>query len=746
MTDEAAKTDSSAPSAPRRKAFTFRALVTGFALVLVIAAVTPINDWLLKNTYMYSQHLAIGVFLFVVVMGAVVNPLLGRLRFQSGEMMVIIGMLLVLGGVASSGLTRTFSPIVAGPAKVLPGSTEFSSFIGENGLVQLPEGAYIGMPGQKLPDINDPEYRYVIEGFHQGLGTKHPSVSHRATVTYQDAAGIEHTQVALAGGTGGEDEVLNLDSPLGRALLGQREGSKIPWEGGTLTVLTVEAPGIPWAIWGRALLVWLPLLGSAIVCFLSMTALVRHQWIHNERLTYPIANVLVQFVQDPLPGKRFSPVFCERAFWVAFAVVSIWLLSHPLNEMGLLPFSVPVEIPLSKSFNVAPYNLGYASWAYLNPTIFFSIVGIAFFLPADISFSVWFCFIFSNVIYAFMQQRGMAVEPDMPSKVSMGGWFVECILIIWIGRIYYWRLLKAAFMRSPDPLIRELRPFTWAFLASACGLVIAMTALGALFSHACIAALCYLGIGLVFGRLVAEAGIPFMQTPVQWGVAGLIYSLTGFAAPMAALIPLTMLAQTLCADGREHLIPFATNAEYLGEKAGLPRRKWSGTLLLVVSIGVVVAGGSMLWCAYANDGYQNLDGWWRFGPFKDTLVPVANAGQGVNPISEGTYWGYAAGAATTAGLGVARLLWAWWPVHPIGFLVLASYPVYKIWFSFFLGWLIKVLVMRYGGMQLYARLKPAAMGLIAGEAVMTGIFLVIGLIAGLFFDYKLPFNARFLPG
>jgi len=746
MTDEPAKTDPTAVATPRGKALSVRALVTGFVLVLLFAAVTPVNDWLLKNTFMYSQHLAIGVFLFVVAMGVVVNPILGRLRFRSGEMLVIIGMLLVLGGVASSGLSRTFPPVIAGPAKVLPGSTELASFIGENGVVQLPEGPYIGMPGQKLPDINDPEYRYVIEGFHQGLGSKHPSVSHRATVTYRDTAGVEHTQVAMAGGSGGQGEVLDLDGPMGRALLGQRAGSEIPWDGGTVSVLSVEAPGIPWGIWGRALLVWLPLLGSAIVCFLAMAALVRHQWVHNERLTYPIANVIVQFVQDPLPGKRFSPVFCQRAFWVAFGVVSAWLLSHPLNELGLLPFKVPVTIPLGNSFDTAPYNLGFASWAYLNPAIFFSIVGIAFFLPADISFSVWFCFIFSNVIYAFLQQRGVAVEVDMPSKISMGGWFVECMLIVWIGRTYYWRLLKAAFMPTTDPMLREMRPFTWAFLLSAAGLVIAMTALGALFSHACIAALCYLGIGLVLGRLVAEAGIPFMQTPMMWNVSGLIYSITGFAAPMAAMIPLTMLAQTLCADAREHLIPFATNAEYLGEKAGVRRLPWTGILLLVVAIGVLISGGSMLWCAYANDGHQNLDSWWRGGPLNGSLIPVANAGAGVNPISEGTYWGYAAGAATTAGLGVARLVWSWWPVHPIGFLVLASYPVYKIWFSFLLGWLIKVLVMRYGGMQLYGRLKPAAMGLIAGEAVMTGVFLVIGLLAGLFFDYKLPFNARFLPG
>jgi hypothetical protein len=85
----------------------------------------------------------------------------------------------------------------------------------------------------------------------------------------------------------------------------------------------------------------------------------------------------------------------------------------------------------------------------------------------------------------------------------------------------------------------------------------------------------------------------------------------------------------------------------------------------------------------------------------------------------------------TAGLGVARLLLSWWPIHPLGFLVAASYPTYQIWFSFFLAWLAKALVMRYGGMQLYKTLKPAAYGLIAAEAVVAGGFLVVALICGM---------------
>src|SRR5690606_29504071 len=138
--------------------------------------------------------------------------------------------------------------------------------------------------------------------------------------------------------------------------------------------------------------------------------------------------------------------------------------------------------------------------------------------------------------------------------------------------------------------------------------------------------------------------------------------------------------------------------------------------------------------------------WWRTGPFMSSLGPPAVAVEGGEPISASTYASYAAGAAVTGGLGIARLAWSWWPIHPIGILVLASWPVYRMWFAFFLGWLGKVLVMRYGVVQWYGRFNPVAYGLIAEEAFIAGSHVVLRLLAGLLFEAKLRSNTRFLAG
>jgi hypothetical protein len=64
-----------------------------------------------------------------------------------------------------------------------------------------------------------------------------------------------------------------------------------------------------------------------------------------------------------------------------------------------------------------------------------------------------------------------------------------------------------------------------------------------------------------------------------------------------------------------------------------------------------------------------------------------------------------------------RRIWVSCPIHPIGLVVAVSWPVYVVWGSLMLGWLAKWLSMRYGGVGLYRRLKPVAIGLILGDVL-----------------------------
>ena len=58
-----------------------------------------------------------------------------------------------------------------------------------------------------------------------------------------------------------------------------------------------------------------------------------------------------------------------------------------------------------------------------------------------------------------------------------------------------------------------------------------------------------------------------------------------------------------------------------------------------------------------------------------------------------------AGGLTMLVLVICYHRFYWWPIHPIGYLTAYSSGMDVLWFSFFAGWLVNALSMRYGGDQ-----------------------------------------------
>jgi len=93
-------------------------------------------------------------------------------------------------------------------------------------------------------------------------------------------------------------------------------------------------------------------------------------------------------------------------------------------------------------------------------------------------------------------------------------------------------------------------------------------------------------------------------------------------------------------------------------------------------------------------------------------------------------------ALMAIGAGVMWLLTSlqhrlsWWPLHPLGFAAAPTQPVQDLWFSIFIGWVLKLLTVRYGGYHLYQRLLPVVMGLILGQSLGCAGWLIVDGILG----------------
>ena len=84
---------------------------------------------------------------------------------------------------------------------------------------------------------------------------------------------------------------------------------------------------------------------------------------------------------------------------------------------------------------------------------------------------------------------------------------------------------------------------------------------------------------------------------------------------------------------------------------------------------------------------------------------------------------------------MAGLMWVrhqvlWWPLSPLGYLISANWKTSHIYASVFLAWFLKLVILRYGGPKLYRSLRPFFLGLILGEIVAAGVWLVIDYFTG----------------
>ena len=78
------------------------------------------------------------------------------------------------------------------------------------------------------------------------------------------------------------------------------------------------------------------------------------------------------------------------------------------------------------------------------------------------------------------------------------------------------------------------------------------------------------------------------------------------------------------------------------------------------------------------------------------------------------------GAGLAALLSFAQHRLAGWPLHPVGLAVALTNTVRGDWFGIFLAWLVKSILISYGGVILYRKVRPLFLGFIMGACVGVG--------------------------
>ena len=496
---------------------------------------------------------------------------------------------------------------------------------------------------------------------------------------------------------------------------------------------TSGPPVIPWDIWLAPLVRWLAFYASLYLTLISALVILRRQWTEHERLVYPLVQVPLAMLQDDAKGSLVKPFFKNGIMWCGFAIPLL------INSINALHHYFHYFTPIVPQTSIELFRNTVTLHVRLNLLMF----GFAYFISTNLSFSLWFFYLLNLIQEGVFSVLGIHSPEELgpwtgsgPVGAIMGHQMMGALIVLvlfglWTARSHLKRVLNKA-LHGDAPLddSGEVMSYRNAACGSVLGVAVMWVWLWKSGIPAWIAPFFILSALVIFmglARVVAEAGLPTV-TP-EMVPAGFVVS--GFGVPALGVKGMIATGYTLAWAG--DLLVFMSaplaNVLRLGSGATRGQRALLGAILTAMLISLVISTWFLLYLAY-RDGAMNLHRQY-FGTF--AAYPSSFAAQKVaNPTGPsliGWLW-TAAGSLLMGGLMVARQKFIWWPLHPLGFAVSMGWVMVSIWFSIFLAWLIKVVVLKCGGPAMYGATRPLFLGIVLGQFVVAGIWLIIDGFTG----------------
>jgi len=469
---------------------------------------------------------------------------------------------------------------------------------------------------------------------------------------------------------------------------------------------------VPWRAWVMPLIAWTPFFAALLALQLCVSMLLRRRW-DEERLTYPLARVPVELTRYDSPTDLVPAMFRSRLFWAAF------LIPVALHTKNALSFYYP-EI---RRINLTP-NLGvlfgtrpWTNFDFFPVQMYFAPMGATYLVPTATACSLWFVWILRRFLFVARDQMGLMNQEQYVMRMGGGAYLLLAALYLWGARRTIARAFRASATEDDEPGAEPAAP-RWALVGAAVSTAVlggwgmkagatpqAVLALVALWMAALI----------VLARLVAESGMFCVWAPMSPFEGEVVRSWPGRLTPQCTTA-LCYMGFNMSDTASASLANFL-QALKVGD---LGKLRAPSALWLMVGAMVVAYFAShppSLYAIYSH-GIYDL-GWWCKGAPLGLPNNVHSLTTGLTRYDwrdgfSPMVWGALCAGALHAG----RILWHRWPLQALAYAATLgpNWMMDRYGFSIFLGWAVKALLLRFGSVSLYNRMRPFPMGLIVGNA------------------------------
>ncbi|MFH1823786.1 MAG: OPT/YSL family transporter [Candidatus Firestonebacteria bacterium] len=507
-----------------------------------------------------------------------------------------------------------------------------------------------------------------------------------------------------------------------------------------------KGASIPWASWIKPFLAFFIFSLVLYFIYFCLAIIIRKQWIENERLSFPIVQLPLEMVKGS-ESSFVSSLFKNKLFWIGCIAVFL------LHFYNVLTFFIPDlerialrNISLNFLFTESPW-IGMKGLAI---SIYFSVIGFSFLLPVDVSFSLWFFYllnakfqyVFANVL-GFTPTTGGALNPQFLQFEQFGAYLVLVVFSIWYARKHLKEIVKSAFKKSDSRNGHDERlHYKIAFFGLIIGIIVLiflLSLVGISPIYGFFTVLIFVIIIIVVSRIVAEGGVYFTQQ--NFAPYGIINSAVGTSSISPQTLTLGgMFNWIYVIDLLALPLPFINDGYKIAHETGINRKKLTFVMVMAAVIGLIVSFYSFLYISY-HFGGVNLERWYlRDAPTEiystiqsDLTIPKDTKDtKDTESSNRGQFLIFGGlGGVVLVFIMFMRQKFLWWPFHPIGYVMGFSTdggPMWRLWFSFFVGWLIKSTIVSYLGGSVYKKMKPLFFGFILGEVFIAIIIVILQLI------------------
>lgn len=485
---------------------------------------------------------------------------------------------------------------------------------------------------------------------------------------------------------------------------------------------------VPWMIWVKPLLAWMPLVVGLYMVMVALAILFRRQWMEHERLAYPLAQLPLTMIHQE-PRRPLNAFFRNPLMWVGFLLPFI---VTSVNGLHAYHHFIP-QVVLGTTLSILP------DMQSLSINLSFPMMGFAYMTHQEVALSIWLFYLIGYAVNGWFTKFGITRTLNLDIYTQNDGGPIMAFVqfgalaalvgyTLWTARAHLRYTWQAAVRPSrADPGDFSMRGVYFLLIVGMVMMTGWFAAIGVPLWAGLAFVLVSTGTFLGITRILCESGLAATRAQLITPTVVSTFAGTGVLG-QSGTIGIMAYGQVWMSDVRTFVMAAAANGLKLTESVNRKGVVFVGMLLAVV-IGIVVSIWTTLFYAYES-GANNANTWFFINGPRYAFDFAARYVREPSSPDLGGIGLMGLGSVIMLGLYWVRAHFLAFPIHPMGLAVSQMMLTRHMWFSVFLVWLIKAVLARYGGPRLLGAVRPFFLGMILGQFSAIAFWLTIDVITG----------------